>query len=96
MDTATEHPIDRVLQILGTTLEGLGRELGVSKGAVSQWKLPGRVTPADHCPRIERLTGGMVRCEELNPKVDWAYLRTGGETPAQPVCEVLEDWPGGR
>lgn len=24
---------------------------------------------------IDRETGGMVRCEELRPDVDWAYLR---------------------
>jgi DNA-binding transcriptional regulator YdaS (Cro superfamily) len=31
--------------------------------------------PADRCPVIERETGGAVRCEELRPDVDWAYLR---------------------
>jgi DNA-binding transcriptional regulator YdaS (Cro superfamily) len=77
MDTEifAEHPIDRAARLMNITLEGLGGHLGVSKGAVSQWKLPGRITPAEHCPKIERLTGGRVRCEELNAKVDWAYLR---------------------
>lgn len=33
---------------------------------------------------IERETGGKVRCEELRPDVDWAYLRrTYNRTPAR-------------
>lgn len=27
---------------------------------------------------IERESGGAVRCEQLRPDVDWAYLRTSG------------------
>jgi DNA-binding transcriptional regulator YdaS (Cro superfamily) len=40
---------------------------------VSQWKTTG--VPVEHCPRIERLTAGAVRCEEMRPEVDWGYLR---------------------
>jgi len=32
---------------------------------------------------IERESGGKVRCEELRPDVDWAYLR--GTAPARKV-----------
>ncbi|WP_081463790.1 Cro/CI family transcriptional regulator [Candidatus Glomeribacter gigasporarum] len=42
---------------------------------VQQWRAAGRVPP-EHCPCIERLTNGEVRCEELNDRVDWTYLRT--------------------
>lgn len=69
------HPIDRAAKLLKVSLDGLGSLLGVTKGAVSQWKSPGRTVPAEHCPAIEKLTEGQVRCEELNPKIDWAYLR---------------------
>lgn len=72
---ASEHAVDRSVRLIGTTLTDLAQKLGVSKGAVGQWKEIGRVVPAEHCPVIERLTEGRVRCEELNPKVDWAYLR---------------------
>lgn len=71
----TKHPVDRAAEALSTTLVGLAERLGVTKGAVGQWKEEGRVVPAEHCPVIERLTEGKVRCEDLNPKVDWAYLR---------------------
>lgn len=45
----------------------------ITKGVVFQWKVRGRV-PADWCPEVEKLTG--VPCEELNDKVDWAYVRS--------------------
>ena len=31
--------------------------------------------PAEYCPAIEKATQGAVRCEDLRPDVDWAYLR---------------------
>ncbi|WP_241132622.1 transcriptional regulator [Achromobacter insuavis] len=75
MDTSSEHPLDRAARIVGTAQE-LARLLGVSKGAVSQWKLPGRRTPPEYCPTIERLTAGAVRCEELCDAVEWSVLRS--------------------
>jgi len=67
-------PIDRAIQSAGS-MKALADALGVTKAAVFQWKFPGRRVPAQHCPTIERLTRGSVRCEELRPDVDWAYLR---------------------
>ena len=49
--------------------------LGVTKAAVNQWKDAGRKVPAEHCPLIERATGGVVRCEHLRPDIEWAVLR---------------------
>lgn len=72
MDKSSVHPLDRAAQIFGTA-KGLAIELGVSKGAFSQWKRDGRRTPPEYCPTIERLTG--VRCEELCPGVEWGVLR---------------------
>jgi DNA-binding transcriptional regulator YdaS (Cro superfamily) len=46
--------------------------LPVGQSHVSMWLARGNV-PAEYCPAIERETG--VRCEDLNPKVDWAFLR---------------------
>lgn len=67
-------PLDEVVA-LGVSMQSLAVHLGVTKGAVSQWKLPGRRIPAEHCPSIEKLVNGQVRCEVLRPDVDWAYLR---------------------
>lgn len=71
---STEHPLDKAARIVGTQAE-LARRLGVTKGALNQWKDEGRGVPARHCPSIERETGGQVRCEELCADVDWAVLR---------------------
>jgi DNA-binding transcriptional regulator YdaS (Cro superfamily) len=68
------HPIERAARILGSERE-LAKRLGVTKGAVNQWKLEGRRVPADHCPEIEYLTQGRVRCEQLRPDIRWAVLR---------------------
>lgn len=48
--------------------------LRISPQVVHNWLARGNV-PADYCPSIERVTGGLVRCEDLRPDVDWAYLR---------------------
>ena len=53
----------------------LARAVGVSDVIVSQWKTGVRQVAAERCPAIERATGGEVRCEDLRPDVDWAYLR---------------------
>lgn len=69
-------PLTRAIQIVGS-FSALARDLGLTKGAVWQWTMPGRKVPAEHCPDIERITSGAVRCEELRPDVNWAYLRGG-------------------
>lgn len=48
---------------------------GVVQGAVANWKKRQSV-PAEYCPAIERGTG--IRCEDLRPDVDWAFIRAGG------------------
>ena len=71
----TTEAIARAIQIVGS-MRLLGAELGVTKGAVSHWKNKGSPVPAEHCPKIEKLTGREVLCERLNPNVDWAYIRS--------------------
>jgi DNA-binding transcriptional regulator YdaS (Cro superfamily) len=71
MDQMTEsEALAQAIRIIGSA-SALARELGISKGAISQWK---RV-PADHCPDIESLTKGEVVCEQLRPDVSWNVLR---------------------
>ncbi|MFS8930968.1 transcriptional regulator [Cupriavidus taiwanensis] len=72
-----EHPVEKAAALLGG-YKALADRLGVSKSAVHQWKAEGRQVPPEHCPEIERLTLGAVRCEELNDKVDWAFVRRAG------------------
>lgn len=60
--------------------------IGVHPVLISQWARGKRRVPAEHCPSIDRETGGAVSCEELRPDVDWAYLR--GST-ARPIPDSL-------
>ncbi len=74
--------IERAAEVLGSQT-ALADLCGVSKGAVSQWKEPGRRVPAEYCPLIERATDGKVRCEELRPDVAWDVLRMQAADPEQ-------------
>jgi DNA-binding transcriptional regulator YdaS (Cro superfamily) len=55
------------------TLTAFASRVGVRYQVVQQWLQNG--VPAEHCPVIERVTNRQVRCEDLNPKVDWGFLR---------------------
>lgn len=66
--TSLEHAI----QIVGSQT-ALAKQLGVAQGHVWHWTKS--KVPAEHCPSIERATGGVVRCEDLRPDVDWSVLR---------------------
>lgn len=66
------HPLVEAAQKFGSEA-ALARALGVSRGALNQWKKEGREVPAEHAPEIERLTG--VRCERLCPSVRWFVIR---------------------
>ncbi len=53
----------------------LAERIGVSAVVISQWRNGVRRVPTAHCISIEKATGGEVRCEDLRPDVDWAFLR---------------------
>lgn len=83
----SEHPIDVAASLLGGQA-ALASALGVSRGAVPQWKQEGRSIPAEHCPKVERLTGGKVRCEELRPDIEWEVLRLQTTPADQPAAQA--------
>lgn len=66
------NPIKKACDAVGSQ-RNLARILGITPGAVSQWH--GKGVPIEHCVAIEKATSGAVRCEELRPDIDWAYLR---------------------
>ncbi len=65
--------LTKAQEILGSQT-ALARAVGLVPQVVNNWHRRGRV-PADYCPKIERATNGAVRCEDLRPDVDWAFLR---------------------
>lgn len=77
--------LERSIEALGST-SALAAAIGVASSLPSMWKARGRV-PAEHCPAIERATGGAVRCEELRPDVDWGVLRGQHPPAAQAQAE---------
>lgn len=62
------------------TLTAFAAAVGVRYQVVQQWQTNG--VPAEYCPKIERLTDRRVLCEQLNGKVDWAYLRASQASTA--------------
>ena len=66
------NQIDKAISIAGS-LTALSELVSQSPQVVSNWR--SRQVPAEHCPEIEKATKGAVRCEDLRPDVDWAYLR---------------------
>jgi DNA-binding transcriptional regulator YdaS (Cro superfamily) len=76
MNTPTPQPMNAALERAIATFDSLSamaRALNLSGYQVIQeWRRQCRV-PAEHCPAVEKLTG--EPCEELNTKVDWAYVR---------------------
>ena len=53
----------------------VARECVVSVQAVCFWRDGERSLPAEHCITLEKMNEGRVRCEQMLPDVDWAYLR---------------------
>ena len=48
----------------------LAAQIGVAQPTVSEWSTGKKAIPAEHCKAIERLTGGLVTCQEMRP-ADW-------------------------
>ncbi len=69
--SSPQDAYDKAVKILDGK-SAVARHFGLTPWAVSKWR--DRV-PADRCPEIEKMTAGVVRCEELRPDIDWAYLR---------------------
>lgn len=67
------NALDKAIEVVGGTT-ALAKRIGVHPNVVTNWKTRG--VPAEQCPAIEKATDRQVRCEELNDKVDWGYLRS--------------------
>ena len=53
----------------------IASELGINDDYLYQVLTGRRNGTAELCVQIEKATHGAVRCEDLMPRVDWAYLR---------------------
>lgn len=68
------NAIFKAIEIAGGAAK-LADQLGVTYQAVCFWRDGERKFPAHLAPSLERFTDGQVRCEELRPDVDWAFIR---------------------
>lgn len=75
--------LNLAIEILGGR-PAFAAELGVSPQLVWNWLHRDQKVPAQHCPAIERLTGGRVVCEDFWPDADWAYIRSSRNTKPLP------------
>jgi DNA-binding transcriptional regulator YdaS (Cro superfamily) len=60
----------------------LARALGVTRGAVSHVATGYRAMPPSWAPKIERLTGGKFKVQDLLPDSEWAELLDAKERSA--------------
>lgn len=75
--------LNRAIEIVADGKVGeFATQIGVGQSVVSNWRArmasapAGRAVPAEHCPEIEQLTDGRIRCEHLNPHVNWGLVRS--------------------
>ena len=79
------NSITKAIQLAGSASR-LAAALKVTPQAVCFWRDGLRKLPAELCIHIEKATQGAVRCEDLRPDVDWAYLR-GTAKPTTPTAK---------
>jgi len=56
-------------------LAAFARHCGTSAGQLKQVAYGNRRASAGLAVSLDRETGGAIRCEEMRPDIDWAYLR---------------------
>lgn len=78
------NPIQDAIDLAGS-ITNFSKMLGVTPQAVCFWRDGKRQIPADKCPLIEKVTGGVISCERLRPDVAWSVIRNQPElaTPSQ-------------
>ncbi len=71
-----QEALQKAIQIVGSQSR-LAREIGggIKQAHVHYWLTQAPAVPAEHCPTIELIVKSEVRCEQLNPNVDWWVLR---------------------
>ncbi len=71
-----QEALRKAVQIVGSQ-GSLARKMGngITQAHVHYWLTRAPVVPAEHCPTIEHIVGRAVRCEDLNPRVNWWVLR---------------------
>ena len=69
----------------GVKPTSLASKLGVAPAYLYQMATGIRSVSPERAIEIEKATSGAIRCEDLRPDVDWAYLRGTAPTPQAPA-----------
>lgn len=76
----TDQPILSAIELLGGPVAAAAALKVPHYQSLQNWVRRKRVPPT-YCIPIERLLDGQVRCEQLNPDLDWTYLRGTSPCP---------------
>ena len=68
----------------------LARSIGVSLSYFSQMASGYRPISPERAISIEKATTGAVRCEDMRPDIDWAYLRGTAKRARFPIRRDAE------
>jgi DNA-binding transcriptional regulator YdaS (Cro superfamily) len=66
----------------------IAHKCGISDDYLYQVLTGRKSMRAERCIEIEKAAGGAVRCEDLRPDVDWAYLRGTASTLAPAGSDI--------
>lgn len=58
--------------------DDFARECGTTKNYLNMIRCGKKRPNESLCIALEKNSGGAVKCEELRPDVDWAYIRSTG------------------
>lgn len=84
--------LEEYLATSKTTITEFAKQLGIDRTSLSRYLSRERPYDVDLCINTEKLTGGQVRCEDLRPDVDWAFIRAPNveaNTPAIPTIGTV-------
>lgn len=74
-DMKIHTELKKACDIVGTQA-ALAKKLGVKPPTVNQWLHFVKKIPLKQCVKIELITNGEVKREDLNPSVEWSLLQS--------------------
>lgn len=80
--------MDKLLQYLKTMSKpdraAFCASCGTTEGYLRKAVSKGQQLGGDLCILLERESNGSVKCEDLRPDADWAFIRSTGAMPRPP------------
>lgn len=80
--TPGQRALLRVIELVGTQRRvASALNPPQTRTSVGQWLLKGNRVPAEHCPRLQAMTGHRVLASELRPDIEWHFLDPASRIP---------------